>query len=173
MGLVEARPKSGYYVKARSPREKKCKLNAPLPIFSAGKDLSDYADEIRLAIKQPSFIPLGQAILSPELLPQKHISKIIKAISPKQMQYLISYGEPQGELKLRRQIARRMMGQVNSASPDNIVITNGCMEAVALSLMAVTEPGDTVALESPTYFGYMQILKELKLSIVEIPTLSG
>ncbi len=173
LGLVEARPKSGYYVKASSPREKKCKPNAPLPIFSAGKDLSDYADEIRLAIKQPSFVPLGQAILSPELLPQKHISKIIKAISPKQMQSLISYGEPQGELKLRRQIARRMMGQINSASPDSIVITNGCMEAVALSLMTVTEPGDTVALESPTYFGYMQILKELKLSIVEIPTLSG
>lgn len=171
MGLIEARPKSGYYVKARFPQKTVKKPSFPLTVYSAQKDLSDYANEIRFAIKQSSFAPLGQASLAPELLPQKNISRILKAISAGQMQRLLSYGQTQGEAKLRQQIARSMIGLIDPISMDQIVVTNGCMEAIAVSLMAVTKPGDTIAVESPTYFGYMQVLKELNLSIVEIPTL--
>ncbi len=170
MGLIDARPKSGYYVKTRSPLKVDPEPSVSMPVYSAEKDISDYADEIRFAIKQPAFVPLGQATLSPDLLPQKIISKITKAISPRKMQELLCYGRIPGDSKLRQSLAGRMTGIVDRVSPDQIVVTNGCMEAVSISLMAVTKPGDTIAVESPTYFGYMQVLKELKLSIVEIPT---
>lgn len=171
MGLIEARPKSGYYVKAKAPLKARPEPAVPLAVYSAEKDLSDYADEIRFAIKQPAFVPLGQATLSPRLLPQKEISRIVKSISPAEMQRLLCYGRIQGDPKLRQHLAGRMTGLADRVSPDRIVVTNGCMEAVSLSLMAATRPGDTIAVESPTYFGYMQVLKELRLSIVEIPTL--
>jgi DNA-binding transcriptional MocR family regulator len=54
--------------------------------------------------------------------------------------------------------------------PEDLIITNGCMEAVALSLLALTTPGDVVAVESPTHFGFLQLLKELGLQVLEVPT---
>ena len=38
---------------------------------------------------------------------------------------------------------------------------SGCMEAITLSLRAVTRPGDVIAIESPTYFGLIQAIEQL------------
>jgi DNA-binding transcriptional MocR family regulator len=43
---------------------------------------------------------------------------------------------------------------------DEVVTTQGCMEALVFCLKAVTEPGDTVAIESPVYFGIFQCLED-------------
>ncbi len=168
MGLVTAQPKSGYYVKARP--EKRPPVNRQLPVYDVYRDLPAMADHTRAAIKNPTFVPFGQATVSPELYPGRKLAKILKSISTREVEQLISYGPIQGNPVLRQQLAERMLGLTDRISPDQILITNGCMEAVTLSLMAVTRPGDTIAVESPTYFGYMQILRELRLSIVEIPT---
>src|SRR6185312_16388208 len=50
------------------------------------------------------------------------------------------------------------------------VTTQGCMEALVLCLRAVTGPGDTVAIESPAYFGIFTTVQSLGLKILEIPT---
>ena len=71
---------------------------------------------------------------------------------------------------LRVQIARRSLYAGCSLNPREILITSGCQEAVTLSLMAVCRPGDTVAVESPTYFNHLQILEALQLKALEIPT---
>ena len=44
------------------------------------------------------------------------------------------------------------------------------IEALAISLQAVTEPGDVVAVESPGFYGLMQILKAHNLKALEIPS---
>jgi DNA-binding transcriptional MocR family regulator len=54
--------------------------------------------------------------------------------------------------------------------PDEIVITNGCQEALVLALRALTQPGDVVAIESPTFYGLLQALEALQLEALEIPT---
>ena len=53
---------------------------------------------------------------------------------------------------------------------DEIIITHGCIEAVNLCLRAVAKPGDVIALESPTYFGLLQIIESLGMKALEIPT---
>ena len=50
-----------------------------------------------------------------------------------------------------------------------IVVTGGCIEAIGLCLRAVTQPGDVVAIESPTYFGFLQLLQALGLRAFEVP----
>jgi DNA-binding transcriptional MocR family regulator len=62
------------------------------------------------------------------------------------------YPFPPGSARLRRQIAQRAVSWGCVLAPDDIVITNGCSEALQLALRAVCKPGDTVGLESPTYF---------------------
>ena len=53
--------------------------------------------------------------------------------------------------------------------PDEIVITSGCLEAVGLALRALCKPGDTVAVESPAYFSFLQLIESLGLRVLEIP----
>ena len=48
--------------------------------------------------------------------------------------------------------------------------TNGCLEAISLALRAICKPGDTVGIESPTYFGVLQAIELLGLRVLEIPT---
>ncbi len=52
---------------------------------------------------------------------------------------------------------------------DELVITNGAMEALNLCLQCVTEPGDLVAIEAPAFYACLQVLERLKLKAVEIP----
>jgi DNA-binding transcriptional MocR family regulator len=71
---------------------------------------------------------------------------------------------------LRHQIARRSLDWGCRLSENDLVITVGCTEALNLSLRAVANPGDTIAVESPTYFGFLQIIENLKMRALEIPT---
>jgi DNA-binding transcriptional MocR family regulator len=77
---------------------------------------------------------------------------------------------PPGNLNLRTQIARRAMESGCTLSPDEIVTTCGCQEALNLCLRAVAKPGDTIAIESPTYYGILQIIETLGMKACEIPT---
>lgn len=74
-----------------------------------------------------------------------------------------------GHAELRRQIALRYMINGVQLPMSELVITNGAMEALNLSLQCVTEPGDLVAIEAPAFYACLQVLERLKLKAVEIP----
>jgi DNA-binding transcriptional MocR family regulator len=169
-GLVEARPKSGYYVRPVSLRQ----LKAPLPgrrMSSPQRvSLAPAINSVVEAISNPRLVPLGNTAMDPALLPVKALARILKSVSQATMRTLLTYSPSEGFPELRRQIALRAVGVLEGVAPEDIIITNGCMEAVALSLLAVTRPGDTVALEAPTNFSFLQLLKELGLLVAEIAT---
>jgi DNA-binding transcriptional MocR family regulator len=77
---------------------------------------------------------------------------------------------PSGEESLRREIARRALEAGSPVSPDEVVVTCGCAEAISLCLRALTRPGEAVAVESPAYFGTLQALDVLGLRALEIAT---
>jgi DNA-binding transcriptional MocR family regulator len=81
-----------------------------------------------------------------------------------------NYTIPKGSLRLRQEIARRALRWGQALSPEDIAITCGCTEALALALSTVSKPGDTVVIESPTYFGLLRTLKILDLKVIELPT---
>jgi DNA-binding transcriptional MocR family regulator len=75
-----------------------------------------------------------------------------------------------GYLQLRKQIARIGLSCGLDLSPDEIIITNGCHEAVFLALMVLCKPGDSVVFESPMYFNLLQLLEQLDLRVIELPS---
>jgi DNA-binding transcriptional MocR family regulator len=79
------------------------------------------------------------------------------------------YDEPQGHYSLREIIAGRMHSGGSHVTADEIIITNGCQSSLMLALMATTNPGDTVAIESPGFYGTIAILELLNLKIMELP----
>lgn len=82
----------------------------------------------------------------------------------------LNYEHIQGNVLLRKQIARQSFNWGGTLSEDDVVVTAGCMEALSLTLKAITKPGDAVAIDSPTYFGIFQVMESLGLKVVEIPT---
>lgn len=170
LGLIESRYKSGYYVKPVVLRT----MQAPASIRSVSPPrevrMSSMINSVVSAINDPRLVPLGMTVTDTALLPFKPFSRILKSLSQKDVRSMLTYSLSEGHPELRRQLAFRMLGVVRGISPEDIIITNGCMEAVALSLLALTHPGETVAIETPTNFSFLQLIKELGLMVAEVPT---
>lgn len=75
-----------------------------------------------------------------------------------------------GNPGLRRQIALRYLIAGINVPANDIVVTNGALEALNLCLQAVTQPGDTVIVEAPTFYGALQALERHGLKALEVPT---
>ena len=170
MGLVEARPKSGYYVTPLPLKELRTPVHEKRSSPPQKVRLSSMINSVVSAINDPSLLPLGLTVTDPELLPVKPFSRILKKISRSRLKSLMSYSLSEGHAELRRQLALQTLGVIDGITPEDIIITNGCMEAVSLSLLTLTRPSDTVATETPTNFTFLQLLKELGRMVVEVPT---
>ncbi len=168
-GLIQARPQSGYYVKATALSS----APEPMPYAPPGQARqvdNSLAFQLMQAVRQPGAVQLGAAIPAMELLPLKALNRLMGQVLRDDPVLAHSYDVPPGCEPLRQAVARRLMDAGCSISPEQIVTTNGTFEGVYLSLMAVTQPGDTVAIESPTYYGLLEALESLHLSALELPT---
>ena len=54
--------------------------------------------------------------------------------------------------------------------PEDFIVTNGTTEAIALALRTVCPPNSAVLVESPTYYGILEMIENLGLRVVELPT---
>src|SRR5262249_5045974 len=107
---------------------------------------------------------------NPALLPAEKLNRVLAAVARREGLRAVRYDPPPGCEALRIQVARRALHAGCSLTPDEIVTTSGCMEALLLCLRATCRPGDTVAIESPTYFGILQSIEMLGLQVLEIPS---
>ncbi|WP_036666396.1 PLP-dependent aminotransferase family protein [Paludibacterium yongneupense] len=167
-GLVQARPQSGYFVSPRAVFEPVPHPTAPGEVevdallWNYVKDLYEVA---------PGHVDgFRNAHVLPGLLPVAALQKLTIDCVRSRPGLLSDYGVPAGDAGLRRQIARQALEWDGQISPDNLIITQGTIEALNLALRALTRPGDVVAVESPAYFSLLYCLKALGLRVVEIPT---
>ena len=168
-GLLEARPQSGYYVKrAARPVEEPAASRPPQRALAV--EVNALADVMLSAGQDAKMVSFGSACPAGEMFPLERVRRVLSSRARRDRHALGRYGLPPGTEALRRAIARRALEWGCRIDHRNLVITNGCMEAINLALRAVTQPGDTVALESPTYYGFLQILQSLGLKALEIPT---
>jgi DNA-binding transcriptional MocR family regulator len=167
--LIEARPRSGYFVAARPSRPPEPETVQP-PARSLPVDVSSLADQVMRAATDPAITSFGAACPSGDLFPQERIRRAVSRATQRHRASLLRYPVGPGNEQLRRAIARYAMSLGCQLDPREILVTNGCLESISLCLRAVTQPGDVVALESPTYFGFMEILESLHLRALEIPT---
>ena len=167
-GFIEARPQSGFYVKLR-PRDLPPEPKPSNPSLSATEvGVAELLAKVFEAARNPDFIPLATAIPGPDLLPTKPLNRLMAWVARHRGEQGVNYDFPPGNEALRRQVARRSLDWGCSLSPDDIVTTCGTMEALNLCLRAVAKPGDTIAIESPTFYGILQA--SLGMRALEIPT---
>jgi DNA-binding transcriptional MocR family regulator len=168
-GLIEARPQSGFYVRAPRPLP-------PAPARTRGAtravalDISDLYMSMMRRMSATSHVQLGAGVPHPRYLPTEQLNRILAREVRRCPETSQSYDEGLGYLQLRAQIARRALDAGCALGPDDIITTNGAQQAVYLSLLAITKPGDMIVTESPTYVGLLQVLEALGLRALEIAT---
>ena len=169
-GLIESRPKSGYYVRFNHRRYPELpQFNQPETI-SHEVSVKEMIASIYADIAADNVINLALAVPDLSLLPVAKLNKAVVQALRTHKDHCISYDHTQGNIELRKQIAKLAFNWGGKVKPDEVVVTSGCLEAITMCLRAVTSHGDTVAVESPTYFGIYQVIESLGLKVVEIAT---
>ena len=167
--LVEARPQAGYFVRRRAVALEEPTITRP-PRVPRYVGIASMVARVREAALNPQIVPLGTASPAAELFPAQRLQRIASSVARRDPKVLTTYGFASGNPAFRHQIARRYLEWGVNIAETEFVVTHGCTEAVGLALRAVTMPGDTIALESPSYYGTLQTIESLRLRVIEIPT---
>jgi DNA-binding transcriptional MocR family regulator len=167
--MIVPQPRSGYFV---APR----KAQPPVPPMSRPVqrpvEITQWDQVLTMldARYDKSIIPFGGGspdVTQPSLKPiWRELSRAIQH----NLSEVLNYDELAGRRELREQIARLMLDGGSVVTADDLVLTSGCHSALSLALLSVCQPGDIVAVESPCYYGTMQMLRGLGLKTIEIPT---
>lgn len=170
-GLIRARERSGYYVIAgeKSPLPELENSSRPMG-ESTAVDVSELVFEILESTRNRDVVPFGSAFPSPLLFPFPRLARSMAASIQKMDPWSTVDDLTPGNPGLRRQIALRYLADGIHVHTDEIVITNGALEALNLCLHAVARPGDSVIIESPTFYGALQALESFGLKAVQVST---
>lgn len=168
--VIHARPQSGYYVCPRVPEIKAEPLPRDQSLRATAVTFSDLCQRVIRNMMETELVPLGSAVPNPQHLPVDKLNRIMAAELRRFGSQSVSYMMPPGSERLRTQIAKRSLLCGFSVCPDQVLITSGCVEAVHLALRATCRPGDTIAVESPFYFNFLQLIAEMGLKTLEIPS---
>ena len=167
-GVIVARPQSGYYFKSAdtttSSPKKSNLAEKPVPVSR-----QQLIEQVYSAIHQPNNLPLGVANPVAAMPPTKALNQTMRRVLSLAGDKALNYGPMNGYEPLRRQIALQYLDNGLMVSPDDIIITNGAQEAISIALQAVAKPGDIIAVESPCYFGILELIEHLGMLALEIP----
>jgi DNA-binding transcriptional MocR family regulator len=168
-GWAEARPKSGYFVRrtqalgfkppsvSRVQAKPRAVTNTDMALQVQREASADWITNFSCAIPD-----LSMSIVSA-------IQKTYTRLTRGGISMEAGYDATEGLFELRQQVARRAIDAGIHISPDAVLTTLGAQNAIALALRAVTDPGDIIAVESPCYFGLLQMIESFGLKAIEIP----
>jgi DNA-binding transcriptional MocR family regulator len=162
LNFISAKEKVGYVVLSKILDE-----NMPLPTFlSKSIRLSNN----NLFNKKSYFHPFERAQASPDLLSVTALTKCLTNAVRKHAKQVQLYGDVQGEQNLRRNISQHFKQQGFMFNNEELVINNGCLDAIKIAIELVSNSGDSIAVSSPCFSGLLSLLAVMKREVVEVPS---
>jgi len=169
-GAIYARPQSGYYLKAKQVRTLLPMRDKWAHALPAKIHCRNLIEQVYSAIHLPNTIALGLSNPVNTHPPDKTLSRLMKGVLSRVSEKSVSYGPINGDSSLRLSIALRYQEQGVGVNYDDIIITNGAQEALSIALQCVASKGDIIAVESPSYFGQLELIESLGMKVVEVYT---
>ncbi len=171
-GYIHPRPQSGHYVRSR-PTARPAEPERTQPKFEPAEFRREVLlEQMMNDAFREGVTSLAYAVPNPETRPYAKLNRITAQVLRDSPVEAYGYMENCGYMPLREQIAQRLFEAGCSVSPKDIIITNGCQEALVLALQAACRPGGVVAVESPCYYGVLMATRLAGLKAVEIETRS-
>ncbi|MGH8778590.1 PLP-dependent aminotransferase family protein [Paraburkholderia sp.] len=171
--LIHARPRAGYYVRQQPAATLPAALEPGSDSVPGDAQFVGIHTAVSSIVARyqrfPDALNLGGATAAPDLYPTAALQKTALRVLRHRPSLLTTPGHDRGDPDLRAIVARRALEAGIETTADEIIVTHGGIEAINLALRAVTQPGDTVAVESPCFFGLLQVLESLGLRALEIP----
>lgn len=169
-GLIRPRPQSGYYVRATFSSRPAVPLQSAPKSVSATFDRNELIEGMVAAMGRNDVVQLGFALPNPDLLPHERLARLTARVAREHPEASYGYGPVAGHRTLREQIAQRTFSAGAAVSPDEIVVTSGCQEALCLAMQSLEAPGGVVAVESPCHSGILQSIHHSGMRSLEIST---
>jgi DNA-binding transcriptional MocR family regulator len=169
-GLIVAKAKSGYFL--ISPMDSQQPQKARLPVKPVPVSRQQLIEDVFKSIHLSSNLALGVANPIAALPITKTLNRTMRRVMTVMGDKALHYGPVNGYEPLRRQLAFGYMEYAFPMSPDDIIITNGAQEALNIALQCVAKVGDVIAVESPCYFGVLELIENLGMLALEVPICS-
>ena len=165
---IEARPQSGFYVRPARKLPPEPKPSSPSPAVTR-VGVCELVTQVFQTAHDPEIVQLALSTPSPEHLPVKRLNRLMASAIGREGDRAVSYDFPPGYGPLRHEIAKRSIDWGCRLTENELVTTHGTMEALNLCLRAVAKAGDVIAIESPAFYGTLQIIESLGMRALEIP----
>ncbi|MFK7859716.1 MAG: PLP-dependent aminotransferase family protein [Granulosicoccus sp.] len=166
-GVVESRQRSGYFLQRSAVRQVALPTaSREIPVARNEKELiQGLQSSAWHAHRFTAYFASGTPDTS-TAGPQE-LGRIIRRVARRELE---DYGPLPGDALLRQEIASRYVKAGMEMVADELMITSGAQEALFISINITTQPGDLIAVESPTYHGLISAIKQSGRRMVEIPT---
>jgi len=126
------------------------------------------SDSFRLPERE-GMISLATGFPSLRFHPATEMAEIAAQVFDDVGEAAMDYLNAEGLGELRERIAIRGAERGSVAGADEVIVTSGGQQAIDLTARALLEPGDVVAVESPTFTGTMLALRSTGARVVGIP----
>jgi GntR family transcriptional regulator/MocR family aminotransferase len=176
-GLLLSRTGSGTYVAPTS-----AELNASQPssrphdwpVWQQALLSSTWLPALRelerlAASAGPEAIRFSSGMGASDLYPVDDFRRAIQAVLRRDPVEAVGYGDSIGHPPLRTTIARILSSQGVPTSADEVLITSGSQQALALIAELLLSPGDVVIVESPTYVGAIDLFRSMGVRLLGVP----
>jgi DNA-binding transcriptional MocR family regulator len=176
-GRVQARPRIGYFVSAPAvaalDAAAEPDLRRPLPLDE--NQFTGINERISVVLERGRSarlrVDMGSATPAAGLFDGTLINRTAAALLREQPDLLVRNSPLQATYpEFQAVMARRALEAGVQLAPQDVLATSGNSQAVSLALTALAQPGDMVAVESPTYYGLLQAIEAQNLQALEIPS---
>lgn len=152
---------------------------APLALSSRSERTTDSPINglIRLALENPALVSLAAGLVDEESLPVEAVAEAAAEVLsvPAAGRAALQYGTVMGYAPLREKVLHRLAAADGlrpadmNLTPDDVVVTTGSQQLLALLGDILLDPGDIVIAEAPTYFVFQNVLRGVGARVLAVP----
>jgi DNA-binding transcriptional MocR family regulator len=117
----------------------------------------------------PNLINLAAGLPSVDCVPKAALKRAFDLAFIEEADVALGYHTPDGDYALRAKIAERFARRGISVTPDEMVITTGCTQALHGMIRLLARAGDIVACEAPAYYATLEMLGDTAIRVLPLP----
>src|SRR5215213_6399608 len=172
LGYVTASVGRGTFVRALAPAGS-AELGDDWQIYALPKHELSYSEQVLAdamsSAGQPGLISLAVGWPSPRHYPTEELARITADVFAEEGGDALAYLPAEGLYAFREQLASRGRRFGYADDPDEIIVTSGAKQGISLAARATLEPGDVAIVESPTFAGLLDSLRQTGARVIGVP----